>query len=504
MVCFQPRPTAPINLGAVNLVTLVPDGWPAWTGVAALVLNLVLVVAGVALVSVNRRPSAAIAWVLTIFLVPVVGLLAFFVIGSRRLPRRRRQRQRFVDEAIRASTVDEESEHVADERLAGLTRLGQRLGAMPVVGGSSVDLVEEGGGIAAMARGVDAAERFVHLEFYLVALDATTEPLFGAMQRAAARGVTVRVLFDHLASLRSPGYRAMRRRLTADGVLARPMLPLWPTTREWLRPDLRNHRKLLVVDGIVGFTGSQNVVDPSYNKRANVRKGLRWVDLMARVEGPAVTELAGIFRTDWFSETGDALIGEVADAAARRVDPRCAQQVQLLPSGPGFPTRNNLRVFTGLVHAARRELVVVSPYFVPEEALMLAITSAAQRGVDVELFVCEKGDQWLVHHAQRSYYPDLLAAGVKIWLYPSPAVLHTKLVRVDDEVVAFGSSNLDIRSFELNLELTTLVLGEGFVRRIGAVEDAYRARSTRLDADAERSWPVMVADNLARLASAIV
>ncbi len=490
----------------MNLASLVPPGWPAWTVVLAVVANLVLVVVGVAVVSVNRRPSAAIAWVLAIFLVPVLGLLAVLLLGSRRLPRRRRERQRFVDEAIRASTVDDESVHVADERLEGLTRLGQRLGAMPVVGDSSVDLVEEGEGIAAMTSAVDAAERFVHLEFYLVALDATTEPLFAAMQRAAARGVTVRVLFDHLASLRSPGYRRTRARLEDDGVLARPMLPLWPTTREWLRPDLRNHRKLLVVDGLVGFTGSQNVIDPSYNKRANLRKGLRWVDLMARLEGPAVTELAGIFRTDWFSETGDALSDEVADAVNAPVaGARSLQvQVQVLPSGPGFPTRNNLRVFTGLVHAARRRLVVVSPYFVPEESLMLAITSAAQRGVDVELFVCEKGDQWLVHHAQRSYYPDLLAAGVRIWLYPAPGVLHTKLVRVDDEVVAFGSSNLDIRSFELNLELTTLVLGEDFVRRTTAVEDAYRERSTLLGAHAHRSWPVMAADNIARLASAIV
>ncbi len=488
----------------MNLATFVPDAWPSWTGVLAVFLNLVLVVVGIGVVSVNRRPSAAIAWVLAIFLVPVLGLLAFFLIGSRRLPRRRRQRQRFVDEAIRASTLNDESVHVADERFEGITRLGQRLGAMPVVDDSCVDLLEEGSGIEVMAEAVDAAEHFVHLEFYLVALDATTEPLFAAMQRAVARGVRVRVLFDHLASLRSPGYRAMRARLKEDGVLARPMLPLWPTTREWLRPDLRNHRKLLVVDGLVGFTGSQNIIDPSYNKRSNIRRGLAWVDLMARVEGPAVTELAGIFRTDWFSETGDVLSGEVADAAAAPPTRERSLQVQVLPSGPGFPTRNNLRIFTGLIHAAQRELVVVSPYFVPEESLMLAITSAAQRGVDVELFVCEKGDQWLVHHAQRSYYPDLLAAGVKIRLYPSPAVLHTKLVRVDDTVVAFGSSNLDIRSFELNLELTTIVLGEDFVRRVAVVEESYRSRSTVLGPDAQRPWPVVLVDNVARLASAIV
>lgn len=488
----------------MNLAALIPPGWPEWTVLVAGLLNLVLLVVGIAVVSVNRRPSSAIAWVLAIFLVPAAGLLAFLLIGSRRLPRRRRERQRYVDEAIRASTVDDEGAHVADARLAGLTRLGQRLGAMPVVGGSCVDLLPEGGGVEAMARAVDDAQRFVHLEFYLVALDASTEPLFAAMGRAAARGVTVRVLFDHLASLRSPGYRRMRARLRADGVLARPMLPLWPTTREWLRPDLRNHRKLLVVDGLVGFTGSQNVIDPSYDKRSNLRRGLRWVDLMVKVEGPVVTELGSVFRTDWFGETGDGLVDEVADAAPLDPEERCTLQAQVLPSGPGFPARNNLRVFVGLVHAASRRLVVVSPYFVPDESLLLAITSAAQRGVEVELFVCARGDQFLVHHAQRSYYPQLLEAGVRIWLYPAPWVLHAKLVRVDDEVVAFGSSNLDMRSFELNLELTLLVLGEDFARRIAAVEDLYRRRSTPLTCDAERSWPVSLIDNVARLASAIV
>ena len=488
----------------MNLAALIPPGWPEWTVLAAGVLNLVVLVAGIAVVSVGRRPSSAIAWVLAIFLVPVAGLLAFALIGSRRLPRRRRERQRYVDQALHASTVDDRGERVADERIEGLTRLGQRLGAMPVVGGSCVELLDEGAGIDAMARAVEGAERFVHLEFYLVALDAHTEPLFAAMEAAVARGVTVRVLFDHLASLRSPGYRAMRTRLRDAGVHARPMLPVWPTTREWLRPDLRNHRKLLVVDGLVAFTGSQNVIDPSYDKRSNVRRGLRWVDLMARVEGPVVTELNSVFRTDWYSETGDPLSDEVADAAPLPAGTRWTLQAQVLPSGPGFPTRNNLRVFVGLVHAARRRLVVVSPYFVPDESLMLAITSAAQRGVDVELFVCARGDQFLVHHAQRSYYPQLLDAGVRIWLYPAPYVLHTKLVRVDEEVVALGSSNLDMRSFELDLELTLLVLGEEFARRVCAVEDVYRRRSTLLTSDAERSWPVSVADNVARLASAIV
>ena len=156
---------------------------------------------------------------------------------------------------------------------------------------------------------------------------------------------------------------------------------------------------------------------------------------------------------------------------------------QVVPSGPGFATENNLRMFTTLIYGAQRRLSITSPYFVPDESLLYAITTAAQRGVDVELFVSEAGDQFMVYHAQRSYYQALLEAGVRIWLYPAPYVLHSKHFSVDDDVAVIGSSNMDLRSFALNYEVSLMLTGPGIVERMREVEDTYRALSRELTED---------------------
>ena len=175
---------------------------------------------------------------------------------------------------------------------------------------------------------------------------------------------------------------------------------------------------------------------------------------MARVEGPTVRALNVLFATDWYSETGEKLVEET------NVTPQPAGSVsaQVIPSGPGFVTENNLRAFTTLLYSAQRRISITSPYFVPDESLLYAVTTAAQRGVDIELFVSEAGDQLMVFHAQRSYYEALLRAGVRIYLYPAPYVLHSKFFSVDDDAAVIGSSNLDMRSFALNYEVSLMLL----------------------------------------------
>ena len=180
-------------------------------------------------------------------------------------------------------------------------------------------------------------------------------------------------------------------------------------------------------------------------------------------------------------------------------------ECQLVPSGPGFDGENNLKLFNSLMYNAERRISIVSPYFVPDESLLSAVTTASERGVAVELFVSAIGDQPLVFHAQRSYYEALLRAGVRIHLYPAPYILHAKHVTVDDDVAVVGSSNMDMRSFELNLEATLLVSGRSFTDDLRRIEDRYRAISTELTLHAHlaRPWPVKVIDNLARLTSAL-
>jgi cardiolipin synthase len=257
------------------------------------------------------------------------------------------------------------------------------------------------------------------------------------------------------------------------------MMPLQPLKGKWRRPDLRNHRKLLVVDSTIAFMGSQNLISPSYLKPKNIKAGRAWKDLNIKLSGEIVTSLELVFATDWFSETGEPLNRELT-LEPKGGHERVGEPMQLVPSGPGYSTIPNLRLFTGLVHSARHTLSITSPYFVPDESLFAAITSAAYRGVAVELFVCEEADQFVVQHAQAAYYSLLLEAGVRIFLYPKPTVLHAKHFTVDDVVGVIGSSNMDYRSFGLDYEISLMGTSRKFVGDLQAVADEYRQVSREL------------------------
>ncbi len=476
---------------------------------ATIVTGLDLVIRVVALVVVprDRRPSAALAWLALIMFVPIVGALLFAVIGSPKLPRARRAKQAGMSERIAARARDAPQavvEHRAPPWLASVVVLNRSLGAMPLLDGNAATLLSHAEGqLAALVAEVHRARRYVHVEFYILSLDATTAPFFAALADAVARGVRVRVLLDHLGSRRYPGYAATVAELDRMGAQWHLMLPVQPLRGRYQRPDLRNHRKLLVVDGEVAVVGSSNIIDPSYDKPANVRRGLAWRDLLVRLEGPVVREVDALFVTDWYSETDELLTtSREPPTDLGLADPLLCQVV---PSGPGFEVENNLLLFTSLIHGAQRRLSITSPYFVPDESLLTAITTAARRGVAVELFVGEIGDQAVVFHAQHSYYQALLEAGVRIYLYPAPAILHAKHVSVDELVTVVGSSNLDIRSFTLDLELSLLACGRAFTDQVRALEDEYRALSRELTLAewSRRSFRHRALDDLARLTSAV-
>jgi cardiolipin synthase len=483
-----------------------------WIAAGAVALDLAIRVAAIIIVPRNRRPSSALAWLLAIFFIPYVGVILFLLIGSPRLGRKRRNRQAEINQFILDST--EGIDQVAhDDRwpvwLDSVVELNRNLGAMPLVGGNTARLdIDYEKNIRDIAADIDTARRFVHIEFYIFSSDSVTEPVFAAMERAIARGVDVRVLFDHVAAMRTVGYRATKKRLTAMGVQWHLMLPFLPLQGKYERPDLRNHRKLVIIDGIIGWMGSQNLIDSSYLKKSNLKRGLHWKDAMVRLEGPIVAGLNAIFITDWYSETDVLLTREAVpiEAASREVAARPETiDCQIVPSGPGFVSENNLRLFLALLYAAQEKIIITSPYFVPDESLLYAITTATQRGVRVELFVSEIGDQALVYHAQRSYYEVLLRAGVIIWLYRAPIILHSKHLSIDDDVAVIGSSNMDMRSFSLNLEVTLMVRGESFVRQMREVEEQYRAMSRELTLDEWTRQPLgsTVLDGLARLTSSL-
>jgi len=473
---------------------------------------LLLTIVTIALVSLaivprNRRPQSALAWLLLIFILPIVGFLLYLSLGSRRLPRRRRDKQVEINQYILDTTVGMDDVSRRDSLppwLMPIAQLNRNLGSMPLVGGNAAELITDyGASLHAMTAEVEAATRSVHVEFYIMSVDDETEPFFAALSRAVERGVTVRVLFDHVASLRVRGYRGMLRRLRDAGVQWHRMLPVRPWKGQYQRPDLRNHRKFLIVDGRVAFTGSQNLIERTYHRGPHWSGRLQWKELMVRFEGPIVAGIDALFATDWYSETDELLLRETP--AIVEADPSRILDAQVVPSGPAFEGENNLRLFNSLLYAAQKQIHICSPYFVPDESMLYAITTAAQSGLDVQLFVSEIGDQPLVFHAQRSYYEELLRAGVRIWLYRAPTVLHAKHVTIDDQVAVIGSSNMDMRSFSLNLEVSVMVRGEGVVRELRVIEESYRVESTELTLDdwMRRPRHMQIFDNLARLTATV-
>ena len=459
------------------------------------------------LVPEGRRPSSATAWLLLILFLPVVGLVAFWLIGSPFVDRGRRRRQAAVGQVISGAltpTTDDLLPVPAGSTLNTLVVLNRRLGWLPSVGGNKADLLSDyDEAIAAMASEVRTAERYVHVEFYIMSWDSTTNEFFEALAEVAARGVKVRLMFDHIGAARIPGYRDMIKKLNQTAIDWHPMLPIQPLKGKWRRPDLRNHRKIVVVDGRVGFVGSLNMIDASYHNPKHERAGRKWRELVMQLDGPVVFSLDIVFATDWFMETYEQLREDVRPYPFEP-DPG-EVNCQVVPSGPGFPDENNLRLFNSLIYSAQRRLSITSPYFVPDDSLLYAITTAAQRGVDVELFVGEQGDQFMVHHAQCSYYNALLKSGVRIYLYPAPFVLHSKHFSVDDDVSVIGSSNMDIRSFNLDFEISVMCVSRALSTAMRQVEDHYRSLSHELTLDEWRRRPLAkrYVDNVMRLTSAL-
>ena len=453
----------------------------------------------------NRRPSTGMAWLLLILIIPFVGFLVFLLLGSTRLRGKRHLQQQEVNEIVAERTANLPSAVSLSHLPAYVTsasELNRNLGALPSSSDNEVRLFPDyQASIDAMAAEIRTATDFVHVEFYITAWDEMTTPVFEAMVDATKRGVSVRLLFDHIGSRGIPGYKDMLKRLDDTAIEWHPMLPIQPFKGEFRRPDLRNHRKILVIDGKVAFTGSLNMIEPGYNKPKNHAAGRKWVELVARVEGPLVLALNVLFATDWYSETSERLTHAV-DVVPSGQGNVCGQVV---PSGPGFAEENNLRLFTTLIYSAQRRISIVSPYFVPDESLLYAVTTAAQRGVEVELFVSAEGDQFMVWHAQRSYYEALLKAGVRIWLYPAPFVLHAKFFSIDDDVAVLGSSNMDMRSFALNYEVSLMLLGAESVATMREVQDTYRALCAELTLDewVSRGRKATYVDNVMRLTAAL-
>jgi len=463
----------------------------------------------------NRRPQTSMAWLLAIFFIPFFAFFAFLAFGSHRLSPKRRRKQRTINDFLL-----EQRQHLspdvtvsADELvtrndvppwLPAVTTLTEKLGYLPVVRGNAVEYLEDYEDVFhKMAADIDAAKSHVSVLFYIMSTDQSTDVFFQALEDAVRRGVTVRVLFDQVATRRVPGSKELMKRLDSSGVEYHPMLPLQPWRGVYQRPDLRNHRKILIVDSEVAYTGSQNIVESSYRSPKHQARGLHWHDVSIRVTGPLVHSLEAVFITDWFHETDQLLPLPLPLAPVGKTSDTVTGQV--IQSGPASRGETNLRLFLEMMYGATKRILIVSPYVVPDDSMRYAITSAALRGVRVDVVVSEIGDQPMVFHAQRSYYEELLLAGVTIWLYPPPTIMHAKFVVIDDDVAVIGSSNIDMRSFTLNLEVTVLLVGDNATDALTQLGEKYITESRALDLQQwkDRKRSDRVKEGLARLTATV-
>ncbi len=402
----------------------------------------ILVLAGW-IVLQKREPIATLSWLLSLAALPVVGLVVYHFLGPQRIVRHRRRRhlsRNSVGESLPADL------HPSED-CATVARLAQSAtGYAPCAASDARLLVGGEATFEALLAAIAGATHHIHVEYYIFDPDRTGTRLRDALVARAREGVRVRVLLDAFGSGR------LRRRFLAPLQEAGVELAWFHPVRLrfiWRpRINLRNHRKIVVVDGAVGFTGGINVTDDE-NEAINPRA---FHDLHLRLEGGIVRWLQLAFLEDWHYATGVAL----RDARLWPEPPEGRLVAQALPAGPDSPWEPIHRVKVEAIHQANHRVWLVTPYFVPGEAARMALPSAALRGLDVRVLVPARSDSLLVSAAARSYYDELLAAGVRVFEY-QPRMLHSKALLVDDDTCIIGSANFDHRSFRLNFELSVLL-----------------------------------------------
>ncbi|MFD0979640.1 cardiolipin synthase [Tropicimonas aquimaris] len=438
----------------------------------------------------HRLPESRMAWMVVVLAVPYLGALIYLLLGETSIGRERTARVRRVldtlprPEAAPGWEMPDDTGAVAGS-YAPLFNVGKSISGHSVASGNKAVLMADSDAtIEAMVADIDAATDHVHLMFYIWLADGNGTRMAEALKRAAARGVRCRAMVDDLGSrdlVRSPLWSEMQE---AGVQLARALPVGNPLVRIFDgRVDLRNHRKILVIDNRTTYCGSQNCADPAFLPKANYGP---WVDAMMRFEGPVVRQNQHLFASDWMSSVDE----DISDLLQRPMPPAVPGfPAQVVATGPTFRDSAMPELFTTLIHAARRELFITTPYYVPNSAIQSALCAAANRGVDTTIIFPARNDDFAVGATARSYYEDLLIAGVKIGEY-QPGLLHTKSLTLDGEVTLIGSANMDRRSFDLNYENNILLHDPATTAAMRARQQEYLASSRAVTLQQVQAWSI--------------
>lgn len=435
----------------------------------------------------NRDPASRIAWAVVVLALPVAGILSYLLLGETNVGKRRRQRLQQVLAGLPDVTAVAGMEAavrpaIPDHRQC-LFDVGRSISGYGPLGGNQGTLMDNTNlAIDRMVEDIDAATHHVHILFYIWLPDRNGTKVAEAVMRAAARGVTCRVMVDDLGSRRLIRSDLWARMGQAGAKLGRTLQIGNPLLRVITgRIDLRNHRKITVIDNRITYCGSQNCADPEFLVKARYAP---WVDVMIRFTGPVVRQNQHLFATDWMTESAED-IGHLLTEPLPAPEPGFAAQV--IASGPTAYPAAAPEMFASLMFNARRELIVTTPYFVPVDSLQAALRAAANRGVDTTVIFPAHNDAFAVKAASQSYYEDLLRAGVRIFEY-QPGLLHAKTVTVDGEVTLIGSANMDRRSFDLNYENNILFCDAAMTKAVRDRQVSYLADSRQITQQMVMNW----------------
>lgn len=446
--------------------------------------------------------TTCLAWVAVIFLSPWLGLIMYLLVGEYGLTRPRLSRR--LKNHMNFHRVN--SQYLECPSYQGcqvshdyqvLVSLAERHGGLSLLGSNKVGLIAETNDfISSLIADIHKAKDHIHLLFYIFRNDATGKRVAEALAQAVSRGVRCRVLADAVGSRGM--FSELGRWMNKQGIKIFPALPANPLRLRLSRLDIRNHRKLAIIDGQIAYTGSQNIVDSDFGHK----KAGEWHDVMVRIKGPTVRQLQAVFVEDWFYETGEVLDFPDLYPETRKEG---SAAIQVVPTGPDQPTEGFQDILIQSIQSARRRVSITSPYFIPNEGLITALRLATARGVEVDIIVPDRSDHILVDQASAYYCGVILKNGGNVYLFKE-GMIHAKIITVDDDMAMVGSANFDIRSFYLNIELVLILFEPEFIYNLGMLQNCYKGHSTLIRADAwfKRPLPKRMFEGMVKIFSPLL
>lgn len=474
-----------------------------------LLLDWIIRISALIYIPQQRSPNAARAWLLFIFFFPLIGIIIYGWVGRIYLPQRRLNLMNEAAQQIIAAGKQlityqphiHKTYYSEDPFLQKQIDTIKTLTGFPAVDNSHIEVLFGYEKLIERLLGdIQAAQTSIHMLYYIYGNDEIAQKVTDALCDAAKRGVHVRLLADSVGSYK--GLKHQAPQLRAAGIEVQAALPVGLFRIRAARMDLRNHRKITVIDGYIAHVGSQNIVSPDFVP------GLPNEELNLRITGLLACELQAIFLADWYVETHTPLpIEQTAELFSPQHLPQHLKKHagQALPSGPGYGGGVIRDVMISLIYTAEKEIRISSPYFVPDEPFLTALLSASQRGVKVELIFPKTSNHGITNLVQESYYTQLLHAGIHIYRYKT-SMLHAKFMVFDQKIGFVGSLNLDVRSFILNAEVVVAIYDTCVVGQLHGIQDRLIKESDKVNLEMWKNrpkWKKIMA-NLARLVDALL